>query len=307
MHVARIRSGHTDKAGQRREYESAYLRRTYRDGGRVRHETLANLSGLPDQVVGSIEAALQGTALVPAGRRGDDHPVSAARPRRRRARDGRQARAARDARPGLPAPGPGAGPGHLPGRGPGLQAIHPDLAGGHDARRGPGHRGGVCRRRVRGDGLAGGQAGRDRGEAGPPSPGPGGQPAEDGAVRPVLLVDGGPVLPAVGPRLLPRRQEGQAADRVRAAHRPRGPPGRGPGLPRQHRRPGRVHRDRAGGAGQVRAGEDGHGRGPGHDHHCPHRRPERSRRGLLVDHRAARPRDPQAHGRRRPAAAVPVR
>ena len=67
MHVARIRSGYTDKAGQRREYESAYLRRTYRDGGRVRHETLANLSGLPEQVVGSIEAALQGTALVPAG------------------------------------------------------------------------------------------------------------------------------------------------------------------------------------------------------------------------------------------------
>jgi hypothetical protein len=67
MHVARIRSGYTDKAGQRREYEPAYLRRTYRDGGRVRHETLANLSGLPDQVVGSIEAALQGTALIPAG------------------------------------------------------------------------------------------------------------------------------------------------------------------------------------------------------------------------------------------------
>jgi len=67
MHVARIRSGHTDKAGQRREYESAYLRRTYRDGGRVRHETLANLSGLPAGMVDSIEAALQGTALVPAG------------------------------------------------------------------------------------------------------------------------------------------------------------------------------------------------------------------------------------------------
>ena len=33
----------------RREYESAYLRRTYRDGGKVRHETLANLSGLPEQ------------------------------------------------------------------------------------------------------------------------------------------------------------------------------------------------------------------------------------------------------------------
>ncbi len=66
MHVARIRSGYTDKAGRRREYESAYLRRTYRDGSKVRHETLANLSGLPEQAVDSIEAALRGTALVPA-------------------------------------------------------------------------------------------------------------------------------------------------------------------------------------------------------------------------------------------------
>jgi hypothetical protein len=67
MHVARIRSGYTDRQGRRREYESAYLRRTYRDGGKVRHETLANLSGLPDQAVDSIEAALKGAALVPAG------------------------------------------------------------------------------------------------------------------------------------------------------------------------------------------------------------------------------------------------
>jgi Transposase DDE domain len=66
MHVARIRSGYTDKAGRRREYESAYLRRTYRDGDKVRHETLANLSGLPEQAVALIEAALKGTPLVPA-------------------------------------------------------------------------------------------------------------------------------------------------------------------------------------------------------------------------------------------------
>src|SRR5437879_4631782 len=67
MHVARIRSGYTDKQGRPREYESRLLRRTYRDGARVRHETLANLSGLPDQVTDAIEAALKGAALVPAG------------------------------------------------------------------------------------------------------------------------------------------------------------------------------------------------------------------------------------------------
>ena len=66
MHVARIKSSHTDRQGRRREYESVYLRRTYRDGGKVRHETLANLSGLPKAAAASIEAALQGAALVPA-------------------------------------------------------------------------------------------------------------------------------------------------------------------------------------------------------------------------------------------------
>jgi len=66
MHVARIRSSHVDKQGRRRDYESRYLRRTYRDGGKVKHETLANLSALPDQAVDAIEAALKGTPLVPA-------------------------------------------------------------------------------------------------------------------------------------------------------------------------------------------------------------------------------------------------
>jgi hypothetical protein len=67
MHVARIRSGYTDRQGQRRDYESRYLRRTYREGSKVRHETLANLSGLAEPVVDAIEAALKGTPLVPAG------------------------------------------------------------------------------------------------------------------------------------------------------------------------------------------------------------------------------------------------
>ena len=67
MHVARIRGSHMDRQGRRRDYESRYLRRTYRDAGKVRHETLANLSGLPEQMVDAIEAALKGTPLVPAG------------------------------------------------------------------------------------------------------------------------------------------------------------------------------------------------------------------------------------------------
>jgi hypothetical protein len=69
MHVARIRNSHTGKQGRRREYESRYLRRTYREDGKVRHETLANLSGLPDHVLDAVEAALRGDALAPAGQR----------------------------------------------------------------------------------------------------------------------------------------------------------------------------------------------------------------------------------------------
>jgi Transposase DDE domain len=66
MHVARVPSRYVDKAGQERRYESVLLRRTFRDGGRVRHETLANLSALPDDVVDMISRSLKGEALVPA-------------------------------------------------------------------------------------------------------------------------------------------------------------------------------------------------------------------------------------------------
>src|ERR1039458_6985809 len=67
MHVARIRSKYTGKDGQRRDYESRLLRRTYRDGDTVRHETIANMSKMPPGVVDAVEAALRGEVLVPAG------------------------------------------------------------------------------------------------------------------------------------------------------------------------------------------------------------------------------------------------
>src|SRR6266487_1313232 len=66
MHVVRIKSRHTDKHGRERQYESRLLRRTWRDGGTVRNETLANLSKMPDHIVDAVEAALKGRALVPA-------------------------------------------------------------------------------------------------------------------------------------------------------------------------------------------------------------------------------------------------
>lgn len=44
MHVARTPSTHVDKAGNARRYEAVLVRRSYRDGKKVRHQTLANLS-----------------------------------------------------------------------------------------------------------------------------------------------------------------------------------------------------------------------------------------------------------------------
>jgi hypothetical protein len=67
MHVARNRRTYTAKSGEQRVYESVLVRRTYRDGAKVRHETLANLSALPADAVAAIEATLKGERLVPAG------------------------------------------------------------------------------------------------------------------------------------------------------------------------------------------------------------------------------------------------
>jgi hypothetical protein len=68
VHVVRVsKSGYVDKQGRRRDYSSAYLRRTYREGAAVRNETVANLSALPDHVIDWIDAGLKGRQLVPAG------------------------------------------------------------------------------------------------------------------------------------------------------------------------------------------------------------------------------------------------
>src|SRR5258707_5277151 len=75
VHVVRVRKTHVDKQGNPREYFSAYLRRTYRQGQRVRNETVANLSALPEQVVDWIEAGLKGVQLVPAGTEITNAPV----------------------------------------------------------------------------------------------------------------------------------------------------------------------------------------------------------------------------------------
>ena len=67
MHVARNRRGYVTKSGEERVYETILLRRSFRDGAKVRHETLANLSKLPPELVAAIEASTKGQTLIPAG------------------------------------------------------------------------------------------------------------------------------------------------------------------------------------------------------------------------------------------------
>jgi hypothetical protein len=67
VHVVRVtKTGYADKQGRRKDYSSAYLRRTYREAGKVKNETVANLSSLPGHVIDLIDAGLKGQQLVPA-------------------------------------------------------------------------------------------------------------------------------------------------------------------------------------------------------------------------------------------------
>ncbi len=67
MHVATTRRHYVGKDGTERHYETHLLRRSLRDGTKVRNETLANLSHLPEEIIDAIRAGLAGKTLVVAG------------------------------------------------------------------------------------------------------------------------------------------------------------------------------------------------------------------------------------------------
>ncbi len=62
MHVVTNR-----RQGKHREYVTHLLRRSYREGGKVKNETLANLSHLPAEAIEAIRATLRGEVLTAAG------------------------------------------------------------------------------------------------------------------------------------------------------------------------------------------------------------------------------------------------
>src|SRR5450631_1500218 len=68
MHVAKVAKKYVTKDGASRESVAYLLRRTYRDGTKVRHETLANLSALPQATLEAVRVSLTGQVLVVPGR-----------------------------------------------------------------------------------------------------------------------------------------------------------------------------------------------------------------------------------------------
>ena len=225
MHVARNKRTYVAKSGEQRVYESVLVRRTYREAGKVRHETLANLSALPAEAVAAVEATLKGDRLVPAGQA---VTITASLPHGHVAAV--HAMAVKLGLPALLGPAgraarPGAGAGHLPGRAPRPRSW-PPWPGGRTPRWAPTWASAeastddiyaamdwLARRQ---DAIEARLAARHLA--------PAANPARMALFDLSSLVAGRQALPAGGPRLLPRRQERQAADRVRAAHRPAGRP-----------------------------------------------------------------------------------
>ena len=67
MHVDQAGRHYTTADGERRSYPTYLLRRSFRDEhGRPRKETLANLTGLPEESIAALRATLKGRTLVDA-------------------------------------------------------------------------------------------------------------------------------------------------------------------------------------------------------------------------------------------------
>ena len=141
MHVETSRSHQVLRDGTERTYERHLLRRSFRDGGKVRKETLANLSQLPPEAIAAVRAVLAGKTLIDADAAFE---VTRSLPHGHAAAVHAMAR-----KLGFPAllgpPGPHRDLAyalvHLPGPAPGLQAVHRRLVGRRDPRPGPGRGG----------------------------------------------------------------------------------------------------------------------------------------------------------------------
>ncbi len=227
-----------------------------------------------------------------------------AAPRRRRGR-ARHAPKARPRPDRLPAPLPAARPRGRHDRGPHHRAQGEARDGPErvprkrvrHARPDARHRRHRRERALRRHGLASGAAGAHRDGACAAAS----RRALPGAVGPDLRLDGGPELRAREVRPLPRRQEGQAAGRVRPHVRPRGTAGRRGGLRGQHVRSGHRRDGGRTAADPLRPRTGRPGRRPRHARRRAAARGRPARRPGL-DQCAQGARDPRAGGERNPAA-----
>src|SRR6266566_3462273 len=121
MHIETARSHQTLKDGTERVYQRHLLRRSYRQGGKVRKQTLANLSHLPDEAIAALRLVLGGKTVVDA---------DAALQVERSAGHGHVAAVHTIARQlGLPGAGPGLRAAGVAGGPPALEAVHDRLVG----------------------------------------------------------------------------------------------------------------------------------------------------------------------------------
>jgi len=67
MYVESPSKTYRARNGQTRTYRTHLLRRSYRDSGKVKKETVANLSALPDTAIAALKASPSGSVLVDAG------------------------------------------------------------------------------------------------------------------------------------------------------------------------------------------------------------------------------------------------
>jgi hypothetical protein len=67
VHLTTHRRQYTGVDGVARVYETTLLRRSFREGGKVRNETVANLTSLPAEALDAIRSVLAGKTLVEAG------------------------------------------------------------------------------------------------------------------------------------------------------------------------------------------------------------------------------------------------
>src|SRR5919197_1034737 len=296
MHVSTTRRHYIGRDGRERTYETHLLRRSFRDGAKVRNETLANLPHLPAEAITAIRAVLSGEHVVVAGQ---GFVLERALPHGHVAAVWTAARA-------LGFPGLLGEPGRM--RDIALALIIARVVR-------PGSK--LATRRWWADTTLAADlnvtdATRDEVYAALDW-----LACQQQAIEAQLaarhLTDGGRALFDLSSSWVTGRHCPLAAfgysrdarrDHPQAAHRRFGPAGSGAGVPRQHRRPSRVHHHPHPAAGGLRPLRGGGGRRPRHAHPRPHRRapgPERVR----LDHRAACSR--RRARRRRVAAAESVR